>query len=94
MKPSQKEPAVVAGLILLLLLQGASGFPDSIYYFLGPQGFEATAGVFTLALTDDNGPHYTFYDNIENDTEHHILLLRAFEYIDENHDRFCLKIWY
>ncbi|NHJ12364.1 MAG: hypothetical protein EAX95_01755 [Candidatus Thorarchaeota archaeon] len=81
-----KEPTVLAVLVLVLLMHGVSGAPETIDYSLGPQGFEVTVGVFTLTLTHENGPHYVFYDNIENETEYHVMLVRAFEYIDENQD--------
>ncbi|NHI83957.1 MAG: hypothetical protein EAX81_06620 [Candidatus Thorarchaeota archaeon] len=82
----RREPTVLAVLMLMLSVQGASGTPDGIEYSLGPQGFEVTAGVFALSLTDETGPHYNFYDRVENETEHHVMLLRAFEYVDDNQD--------
>lgn len=73
-------------MVLLLLVQGVRGSPGGIDYSLGPQGLEMTNGAFSLSLTGGQGPHYTFFDNVENETEYHLKLIRAFEYLDENHD--------
>lgn len=86
MKSGHNAPTILALMILLLLVQGVSGTPEGIYYSLDPEGFEMTNGAFSLSLTQEQGPHYTFFDNIENETEYHFMTSRVFEYLDENHD--------
>jgi len=58
--------------------------PEGIHYSLGLEGFEMTNGAFTLGMTDSDGPHYSFFDNVENETEYHIAIVHAFEYLDDD----------
>jgi hypothetical protein len=86
MKGGRFASVLFSIMMLLLLVQGVRGTPEGIDYSLGPQGFEMTNGAFSLSLTGNQGPHYIFFDNLENETEYHLKMIRVFEYLDDNHD--------
>ncbi|MBS3794013.1 MAG: hypothetical protein KGY80_03905 [Candidatus Thorarchaeota archaeon] len=59
---------------------------NGIFYNLDTSGLESENGSFKLLLSKEMGPHYRFFDRVENTTEFHLKLIRLFEFEDTNGD--------